>query len=240
MSWRRQGRGRADDQAPRRDRRPAGLAARRGRGLRRGRVLSRATRRRREAEAAETGEAAAEARLPLAAAGPGPRHPGARPALGTRPFYIGFFGGLGALLAYFLWGALLSVSSYLVLIVVAMFLAAGLNPAVEFFMRRGLRRGYAVLVVIAAVAGRGHPVRARDRAGHHRPGRRDHRERPRMARRAPAQPQVQQLDDKYDLISRVKDYVARATSPRGVFGGVLGRRAWRCSPRWPTPSSSWC
>ena len=29
--------------------------------------------------------------------------------------------------------------------VVAMFLAAGLNPVVEFFMRRGLKRAYAVL-----------------------------------------------------------------------------------------------
>ena len=82
-----------------------------------------------------------------------------RPALGVpgkplerhSPFYIGFFGGLGALLAFWLGTQLLAISSVLILVVVAMFLAAGLNPVVEFFVRRGMRRSYAVLAVIVMV-----------------------------------------------------------------------------------------
>jgi hypothetical protein len=61
------------------------------------------------------------------------------PPLSNRsPFVIGFFGGLGLLVAWFLYGLFQIVGPVLLLIVVAMFLAVGLNPAVEFFMRRGL------------------------------------------------------------------------------------------------------
>ena len=71
------------------------------------------------------------------------------------PFYLGFFGGLGVLVAVWLGTHVASIGSTLMLIVVALFLAAGLNPAVEFFERR-MRRTYAVLTVIllflAAVA----------------------------------------------------------------------------------------
>jgi predicted PurR-regulated permease PerM len=67
------------------------------------------------------------------------------------PFYIGFMGAVGALLAIWLGQQILSISSVLILIVVAMFLAVGLNPAVEFFLRRGLKRSWAVLLVIVGV-----------------------------------------------------------------------------------------
>ena len=67
------------------------------------------------------------------------------------PFYIGFFGAVGALLAIWLGQQILSISSVLVLIVVAMFLAIGLNPLVEALLRRGLARAWAVLVVTVAV-----------------------------------------------------------------------------------------
>ncbi len=120
-----------------------------------------------------------------------PRHdlgvPG-KPLERHSAFYIGFFGGLGALLAYWLGTQLLAISSVLILVVVAMFLAAGLNPVVEFFIQRGLRRSYAVLAVIVMVVIALGAVRARHRPGDQRPGRRHHRERPRVVRRAPAQP----------------------------------------------------
>lgn len=138
------------------------------------------------------------------------------------PFYIGFFGGLGALLAYFLGSALLSVSSYLVLIVVAMFLAAGLNPSVEFFVRHGLTRAYAVLVVItlvliavalfivAIVPVISDQVTAITRNA------------PDWLDELQGNKQIQQLDEKYAVIDRVKDYVANGDFASGVFGGVLG------------------
>ncbi|MEJ7795324.1 MAG: AI-2E family transporter [Nocardioides sp.] len=118
--------------------------------------------------------------------------------------------------------ALLSVSSYLVLIVVAMFLAAGLNPSVEFFMNRGLKRAYAVLVVITAVLVAVTlfvlaivPVITDQIAAitENAPGWFDQLQ---------SNQQVQQLDEKYDIISKAKDYVANGDFASGVFGGVLG------------------
>ena len=56
------------------------------------------------------------------------------------PFYVGFFGAAGAVLAFWLGQQILAIGSVLILIVVSLFLAAGLNPLVEWFERRGLRR----------------------------------------------------------------------------------------------------
>src|SRR5262249_30227717 len=67
------------------------------------------------------------------------------------PFFVGFVGALGALVAYWLATNIAAIGSTLVLIVVSLFLAAGLNPAVSFFERRGLRRSHAVIVVIICV-----------------------------------------------------------------------------------------
>jgi predicted PurR-regulated permease PerM len=76
------------------------------------------------------------------------------PRLSTdAPFYRGFLGALGVLLALVLGWALREVQSVLVLVLVSVFLSVGLNPLVEAMIRRGLRRGWAVLVV--AVGGLG-------------------------------------------------------------------------------------
>ena len=79
-----------------------------------------------------------------------PRHEALRTLI-AHPFSLGFFATAGALLAYWLGGLILSVSSLLVLIVVSLFLAAGLNPVVEWLGRRGLSRPWAVLAVITGV-----------------------------------------------------------------------------------------
>jgi predicted PurR-regulated permease PerM len=63
------------------------------------------------------------------------------------PFYIGFFGGLGVLIAVWLAEMIANARSVLVLVVVAMFVAIGLNPVVEMLIRRGVRRSWSVLVV---------------------------------------------------------------------------------------------
>ena len=42
----------------------------------------------------------------------------------------------------------------LILIVLAMFLAVGLNPVVEWLIRRGMRRGFALAVVLLGVGRR--------------------------------------------------------------------------------------
>lgn len=185
--------------------------------------------------AAEHAEHAAEhaevaATLAEAAAGHAEEHadehaefgrPGA-PFERRSPFYIGFFGALGALLAYFLWSALLGIGSVLILIVVSLFLAAGLNPAVEFLERRGLRRSYAVTAVIVAFLGAVAlflvaivPVITDQVAAisDNAPGWLDELENNKK---------IQELDDEYQIIDKVKDYVANGDFVSGLFGGVLG------------------
>ena len=69
------------------------------------------------------------------------------------PFFVGFSGALGVLAAWAVYQAVLSVWSILLLILVAGFLAIGLNPAVVRLQGWGLRRGFAVGVVgLAAIA----------------------------------------------------------------------------------------
>jgi predicted PurR-regulated permease PerM len=138
------------------------------------------------------------------------------------PFYIGFFGGIGVLLAYWLGTQVLAISSVLVLIVVAMFLAAGLNPVVEFFIGRGLKRSWAVLAVIVGVLiALGLfvlaivPVISDQVAA--------------LTRNAPGwldqlqeNATVQELDAKYDVIDRIREYVEKGDFASSIFGGVLG------------------
>jgi len=69
----------------------------------------------------------------------------------AHPFYFGFLAAAGAVIAITMLKAFASASQVFVLIVISLFLAAGLNPAVEFFRRRGLSRKFAVLAVIGCV-----------------------------------------------------------------------------------------
>ncbi len=79
------------------------------------------------------------------------RDGGDRTLLRHSPFFIGFFGAIGVLVALALQHVLAAASSVIVLIVVSMFLAVGLNPAVEWLMRKGMRRGLAVVAVFIAL-----------------------------------------------------------------------------------------
>jgi predicted PurR-regulated permease PerM len=138
------------------------------------------------------------------------------------PFYLGFVGAAGALVAYWLLTNIAAIGSTLILIVVALFLAAGLNPAVTFFERRGLRRSYAVLVVIicviiavllflvAIVPVITDQVKSiTDQA----PGWFD---------RLQNNQTVQDLDDEYDVINKARDYVTGGDFVGTLFGGALG------------------
>ena len=138
------------------------------------------------------------------------------------PFYTGLVGGMGVLTALLLGLALASIQSVLVLIVVSLFLAAGLNPIVGWLERRGMRRGFAVLVVILAVLAALAlfvvaiiPVIADQVAAitANAPGWLDQLQGNRR---------MQQLDSEYDILSNLQDYVARGDFVSGLFGGVLG------------------
>ncbi len=138
------------------------------------------------------------------------------------PFYIGFFGGLGFVLAGWLFGQFERIGGVLILIVVSLFLAAGLNPAVEWFERRGMRRSVAVtMVIVLFLVGVGLFVLAivpviteqvtqiTDNA----PGWLDQLQRNKR---------VQELDDRFNVIDKVRDYVQNGNFGQSIFGGVLG------------------
>lgn len=110
----------------------------------------------------------------------------------------------------------------IILIVVSLFVAFGLNPVVVWLYHRGVRRSVAVLVValaflaalalfVLAIA----PVVA-DQIGA-------------LSRNAPGwfdqlqhNRQIQRLDDKYDLVTKAKDYILSGDLTKRLFGGVLG------------------
>ena len=138
------------------------------------------------------------------------------------PFYVGFIGGLGALAAIWIGLHVQVVGSTLMLVVVALFLAAGLNPAVEFFERRGMRRPGAVVTVIllflialtlffvAIVPVIADQVSALSRNV------------PQWLDEVQHNRDVQRLDEEYDLIDKVKDYVAMGDFGGTIFGGAVG------------------
>ncbi len=138
------------------------------------------------------------------------------------PFYVGFVGGLGVLVALWLALQVEAIGSTLMLIVVALFLAAGLDPAVRFFERHGMRRSYAVLTVIlvfllalalfivAIVPVIADQVQSlTDNVPH-------------WLDELQRNKQVQRLDDEYDIVQKVQDYVSKGDFAGAIFGGAVG------------------
>ena len=85
-----------------------------------------------------------------------PRHKSEFGVLGApinraHPFYFGFIATLGALTAILLMRAFASVSQIFVLILIALFLATGLNPAVEALRGKKLSRAMAVTIIFTSV-----------------------------------------------------------------------------------------
>ncbi len=144
------------------------------------------------------------------------------PFKGHSPFVVGFVGAAGALLALWLGQQILSISSVLILIAVAMFLAVGLNPAVEFFLRRGLKRTWAVLLVIVGVlVALGLFVTAivpviSDQVT----ALADHA--PEWFRQFQRNRTVQDLNQRYDLLDKAEATLQSGKWANSVFGGVVG------------------
>ena len=77
-------------------------------------------------------------------------HPGA-PINRAHPFYFGFLATAGGLLALVVMRSHAAASQTFVLIIIALFLAMGLNPAVEALRSRGLTRTRAVTAIFLLV-----------------------------------------------------------------------------------------
>ncbi|SDD72881.1 AI-2E family transporter [Nocardioides lianchengensis] len=138
------------------------------------------------------------------------------------PFFVGLVGGLGFALAWWLFDLVTGIGSTLVLIVVAFFIAAGLNPVVLLLERRGLKRSYAVIAVIIAFLAAlalffvaivpvitDQITKITDNAPHWL----DELQRNRR---------VQDLNDEYEVVDKIRDYVTNGDFAGAVFGGALG------------------
>lgn len=144
----------------------------------------------------------------------------------SHPFYFGFIATLGVLTAILLMRALASVSQIFVLILIALFLATGLNPAVEALRRRNLSRASAVaiiftsvilfviffvLVVIPPVISQG--TQLINKA-------------PELLRELTNNAAINKLNDQYGIIntlqSKLKSVTSNGTLLFNSFGGVIG------------------
>jgi predicted PurR-regulated permease PerM len=74
-----------------------------------------------------------------------------RPINKQSPFYLGFVGALGALVAIGLWHSLSRLATTLTILLIAFFLTLALNPLVEGLASRGVRRPSAVAIVFAGL-----------------------------------------------------------------------------------------
>ncbi|MCW2572319.1 MAG: family transporter [Frankiales bacterium] len=139
------------------------------------------------------------------------------------PFRLGFTAALGVALAYGLVNALIAVRSVLILILISAFLAIGLNPAVEAFERRGMRRSVSVAIVLVGVllffVGFGFavvpPIIDQGTQFAHKA--------PDYVRQLQGNKTVASLDAKYHFLARLRSYVDKPEQLGGtLFGGVLG------------------
>jgi predicted PurR-regulated permease PerM len=138
------------------------------------------------------------------------------------PVALGFLLGLGWLLAELVGSVLVSISAVIVLVVVAFFLAAGLDPSVRWLSARGLPRAWAVLAVIVGVLTAlvlfvvalvpvisDQVTSIVDNA-------------PGWLSRLQGNAQVQAIDDQFDIIAKAQSFIEDGTWAEGLFGGVLG------------------
>ncbi len=146
-----------------------------------------------------------------------------RPIAPRSPFRIAFSAAIGVAVAYGLLNALIAVRAILVLILVAAFLAIGFNPVVEWFQNRGLRRGRAVAAVFGAIllvflgfgAAIVPPIADQ--------GTELFNQLPEYATRLRDNKQFRELDEKYDIVTKLQDKVDEAPEKGiGLVGGAFG------------------
>jgi predicted PurR-regulated permease PerM len=145
-----------------------------------------------------------------------------RPIRRDSPFMIGFLGALGVFVAYFLVQAVVQARSVIILIVVALFLAIGLSPTVEWLIARGIRRGLAIaivfFVVIGAFVGFGYavlpPVIQQSQDFVHQS--------PQYLLDLRHNRTIRNFDDDYHFIAKIQAYVQSGDLGTRAFGGIVG------------------
>ena len=137
------------------------------------------------------------------------------------PFYVGFVGALGVLTGFALILGLHNIRAVLVLLLVSAFLAVGLNPIVEWFMHRGIRRRWSVLIVTLGVV-----VVVTTFLVTLVPVLQDQVEAlianaPRWLEALETNARVQDLDDKYQVIDTARDKLEDPDLANTAFGSLF-------------------
>lgn len=138
------------------------------------------------------------------------------------PFAIGFFITLGALTAFGLVFGLYRIASVVLLVMLALYLALGLNPLVEALSTRGVRRGFGVLLVaLAALAVLGLAFWAVLPVAYEQINRLLLNA-PSLLQELRTNPQIADLDARYDVINRVSAFLTSGELLTTLFGGLWG------------------
>lgn len=141
------------------------------------------------------------------------------------PFFVGFVGALGVLVAYTAVQTIGQLGTVITLLVISFFLTLSLNPLVEGLTRSGLARGWSVAIVSLGAVGVLAlilwvvipPVATQSTE---------------LANNAPSflsnllkNPWVQDMDHRYQVVAKIQEEVDKRVADGnlwvGVFGGVL-------------------
>lgn len=152
-------------------------------------------------------------------------HPGPRRTVLLQqrsPLAIGFMFTVGALIAIALAQTALVAQHILIVIMLALFLALGLNPVVTWLISKGLPRGAAVVTVVfgalavfALALWAIIPVVIRQLTTLVTDG-------PVLLQQTRNHPWIRDLDERFDVISRLVAALSDPNLANQLFGGVLG------------------
>lgn len=138
------------------------------------------------------------------------------------PFAVGFMGAIGVLVALALAQAVLTVQSVLILAVLALFLALGLSPAVDFLTRMRMPRGFAVtlvglllLGVIALGVTALVPIVTEQATALTR-------QLPGMLQNLLNHPILAEWDGRDEALQRAQEFITSGSLIENLFGGIMG------------------
>ncbi|WP_239137384.1 AI-2E family transporter [Sphaerisporangium rufum] len=142
--------------------------------------------------------------------------------LRNNPFLFGLTAALGVLTAWLGVQAIASAGSALVLIVISLFLAIGLNPGVEWLQRHGISRLWAITIVFFAViaffVGFGLavvPPLTDQTSGFVQ-------QLPDYVQQLQNHPMIKSIDERYQVLDKLQQYVTSGNLASQMFGGLLG------------------
>jgi predicted PurR-regulated permease PerM len=143
------------------------------------------------------------------------------PLAGNGVFRIAFVATLGVATAALLVDGVIIARQVLTLILIAVFIAIGLDPAVRWLVRRGLRRGIAVLLIVVAALGVFGGFTAAVAPPIARQSTDLVKQAPDYVERMKSNETVRKLDDKYHFVASLQKRADEGIKING-FGGIFG------------------